>query len=156
MKPFVSRYFKNTITWTISIFLLLFATTKANAQTHQEIDDIIKITPEKYDFGEVKQTCDSGNAVYTYFEITNISDKPVVIDIQSGWSCLMPVLEKNDPTIAPNKTYKLKVRFIPCINLGVFMKGVYINISGIEKQVHGKTVAETEQKHIYFTGRFVK
>lgn len=155
MKRLFFCYSKTTATFTISILMLLFVTTKTNAQVqHQEIDDMIKINTDNYDLGEVKQSCLPSDAVNTYFEITNISDKPVVIKIQSSWINLM--LETSKETIAPNKTYKLKVTFTPCRNIGIFNKSVVITIDGVEKQVRGKTFMKSESKAISFIGKFAK
>ena len=42
------------------------------AQT--KVDDVARVNTEKYDFGKIKQ----GVPVVTYFEIKNLSDKPLV------------------------------------------------------------------------------
>src|SRR5215218_3016129 len=46
------------------------------AKAQQKADDIVKVNTETYDFGKIKQ----GVPVSTFFEITNTSDKPVVIE----------------------------------------------------------------------------
>ena len=44
-------------------------------------DDVIKLNVEKHDFGKLKQ----GVPVTYYFEIKNISDKPIVVENGVHW-----------------------------------------------------------------------
>ena len=72
----------------------------------QKVDDVIKVKTEKIDFGKIKQNV----PVTTYFEIKNVSDKPVVIESATG-SCGCTTPEVPKEPIAPNATIKLKVNY---------------------------------------------
>jgi Protein of unknown function (DUF1573) len=98
----------------------------------QQIDNVIKVDMEKYDFGKIKQ----GVPVTTYFTITNISDKPIVIEnAQASCGCTTP--EWNKEPIAPNATAKIKVGYNAGA-MGTFTKPVTIKLAGIDvtKQVN--------------------
>lgn len=102
------------------------------AQT--KVDSLIKVNTETHDFGKVKQNVPP---VY-FFEITNISDKPVVVE--NTWaSCGCTTPDKITEPIAPGATAKLKVQYSAAA-LNTFTKDVYIKLAGIEetKTVHIK------------------
>jgi hypothetical protein len=102
-------------------------TAGAKAQTAKP-DDIAKFNTDKYDFGKVKQNVP---AVY-YFEITNKSDKPLVIEnAHATCGCTTPEYQKEP--IAPGKTAKLKVQY-NAANGGHFEKGVYVKFAGIDQE----------------------
>ena len=105
----------------------------AMAQTSKP-DDFAKFNTDKYDFGKVKQAVP---AVY-YFEITNKSDKPLVIEnAHATCGCTVPEWQK-DP-ILPGKTTKLKVEY-NAMNGGHFDKFVYVKFAGVtEEKVLGIT-----------------
>lgn len=114
------------------IFLFALATAFSLAAFSQKADDVIKLNTEKHDFGKVKQ-----NVPVTYFfEITNTSDKPVVIENASA-SCGCTVPEKPTQPIMPGKMDKLKVVY-SANAVGPINKDVYIKIAGIQdpKVVH--------------------
>jgi hypothetical protein len=95
-------------------------------------DDVIKVNVEKHDFGKIKQ-----NVPVTYnFEITNKTDKPVVVENTWG-SCGCTTPEKPTEPIAPGATAKLKVQYNAAA-LGAFNKDVYIKLAGVDqnKTVH--------------------
>jgi hypothetical protein len=89
-------------------------------------DDVIKMNTEKYDFGKIKQ----GVPVTYYFEIKNISDKPVVVENSWG-SCGCTTPEKPTEPIQPGKSAKLKVQYNAAA-LNHFDKDVYIKLAGID------------------------
>jgi len=90
-------------------------------------DDVIKLNTEKHDFGKVKQNVPP---VY-YFEIKNISEKPVVVE--NTWaSCGCTTPDKITEPIAPGTTVKLKVQYSAAA-LNAFTKDVYIKIAGIDQ-----------------------
>lgn len=94
----------------------------------QKPDDVAKFNTEKYDFGKVKQNVP---AVY-YFEITNKSDKPLVIEnAHATCGCTTPEYQK-DP-ILPGKTAKLKVQY-NAAGIGHFDKGVFVKFAGITEE----------------------
>lgn len=110
--------------------IVLFATAfmftlAAMAQT--KVDDLIKMNVEKHDFGKVKQNVPP---VY-FFEIKNISNKPVVVE--NTWaSCGCTIPEKITEPIAPGATAKLKVQYSAAA-VAPFSKDVYIKLAGIEQ-----------------------
>jgi hypothetical protein len=91
----------------------------------QKAQDVSKVNTEKYDFGKIKQ----GVPVTTYFEITNISDKPLVIENATG-SCGCTTPEVPKEPIAPGATAKLKVAYNAAA-MNHFEKEVYIKFAGI-------------------------
>jgi len=101
----------------------LFVGVAIMAQT--KVDDVVKINTEKYDFGKIKQ----GVPVYTYFELKNISDKPLVVENTFG-SCGCTTPEKIDKPIQPGETAKLKVNYNAAAG-GVFNKTVTIKFAGV-------------------------
>ena len=124
--------------------IVLFATAfmltlGAFAQTKAE--DVIKVNTEKHDFGKVKQNVPP---VY-YFEIKNISDKPVVVE--NTWaSCGCTTPDKITEPIAPGTTVKLKVQYSAAA-VAPFTKDVYIKLAGIEQpksvQITGEVLEAT-------------
>ncbi len=104
-----------------------------NAQDKKP-DEVIKVNTEKLDFGTIKQNV----PVTDYIVITNISNKPLVIE--NAWGscgCTTPEIPKEP--IAPNATAKLKVAYNAAA-LNHFEKDVYIKIAGIQQP---KTVKVT-------------
>ncbi|MES1223879.1 MAG: DUF1573 domain-containing protein [Bacteroidota bacterium] len=102
------------------------------AQT--KADSTIKVNTETHDFGKVKQNVPP---VY-FFEIKNITDKPVVV--ANTWaSCGCTTPDKITEPIAPGATVKLKVQYSAAA-VGPFTKDVYIQLAGMEqpKTVHIK------------------
>lgn len=89
-------------------------------------DAVMKINTEKYDFGKIKQNV----PVTTYFELKNISDKPLVIENTWG-TCGCTTPEKPKEPIMPGQTYKLKVDYNAAA-MGHFDKDVNIKIAGVE------------------------
>jgi hypothetical protein len=111
-------------------FLFSFA---AMAQTQAQTtgpkaDDVIKMNEEKHDFGKLKQ----GVPVTYYFEIKNISNKPVIIETASA-SCGCTVPEKPEKPIMPGETGKLKVQY-NAASPAPFVKDVYIKLAGVDQQ----------------------
>jgi len=90
-------------------------------------DDVAKFNTEKYDFGKIKQ----GVPVATYFEIKNISDKPLVVENSWG-SCGCTTPEKIEKPIQPGETAKLKVNYNAAAG-GVFNKTVSVKFVGIDQ-----------------------
>jgi len=108
------------------------------AQT--KVDDVLKFGEEKHDFGKIKQ----GTPVTYYFEIKNVSDKPVVVE--NSWaSCGCTTPEKITEPILPGTAVKLKVDYNAAA-MGPFTKDIYIKIAGVEQpksvQITGEVVAQ--------------
>lgn len=97
------------------------------AMAQPKADDIAKFTVEKYDFGKIKQ----GVPVTYYFEIKNISDKPIVVE-NSYASCGCTTPEKIVDPIMPGATVKLKVDYNAAA-LAVFHKDVFVKFAGIDQ-----------------------
>ena len=124
--------------------LVLFATAfmlTLAAFAQPKADDVIKVNTEKHDFGKVKQNVPP---VY-YFEIKNISDKPVVVE--NTWaSCGCTTPDKITEPIAPGTTVKLKVQY-SAASVAPFTKDVYIKLAGIEQpktvQITGEVLEAT-------------
>jgi len=108
--------------------LFFFATalvTGLAAMAQQKPDELIKVSAVKYDFGKIKQ----GVPAVTYFTITNISDKPVVIENAWG-SCGCTTPEVSKEPLAPNSTTKMKVGYNAAA-MGHFEKDVSIKLAGV-------------------------
>jgi len=92
------------------------------------VDDFAKFNIDKYDFGKIKQNVP---AVYT-FEITNKSDKPLVIEnAHATCGCTVPEYQKEP--IAPGKTAKIKVQY-NAANGGHFDKTVFVKLAGVDEE----------------------
>lgn len=100
----------------------------------QKPDDVAKFNTDKYDFGKVKQAVPASYS----FEITNKSDKPLVIEnAHATCGCTVPSYQK-DP-ILPGKSTTIKVEY-NAMNGGHFDKFVYVKFAGIADE---KTLAIT-------------
>lgn len=92
----------------------------------QKADDLIKVSADKYDFGKIKQ----GVPVTTYFDVKNISDKPVVVEnAWAGCGCTTPEISKEP--LAPNGLTKLKVGYNAAA-MGHFDKVVFVKLAGVQ------------------------
>lgn len=88
-------------------------------------DQVIKLNADSYNFGKIKQ----GVPVTTFFTITNISDKPAVIEsATAGCGCTTPEYSK-EPIPAGGST-KLKVGYNAAA-MGAFTKPVTIKLAGV-------------------------
>ncbi|GAA4325799.1 DUF1573 domain-containing protein [Flaviaesturariibacter amylovorans] len=103
---------------------VLVGSLAGNAQD-KKAEEVIKVNTEAYSFGKIKQ----GVPVTTYFEVTNISDKPVVIENAWG-SCGCTTPEVPKEPIAPGQTTKVKVAYNAAA-MGAFNKDVYIKLAGV-------------------------
>jgi hypothetical protein len=93
-----------------------------NAQS--KVDSLIKMNVETHDFGKIKQ----GIPVSYEFEITNISNAPIVVENAWG-SCGCTVPEKPAEPIMPGKSGKLKVSYNAAA-VAPINKDVFIQIAG--------------------------
>lgn len=102
-------------------------TAGAMAQTSKP-DDFAKFNTDKYDFGKIKQNVP---AVYT-FEITNKSNKPLVIEnAHATCGCTVPEYQKEP--ILPGKSGKIKVQY-NAANGGRFDKAVNVKLAGVDEE----------------------
>jgi len=111
------------------LFLIasLFVSALAVQAQDKKADDVIKMNTEKYDFGKIKHNVPAT----TFFEIKNISDKPVVIEnAWAGCGCTTPEWPKEP--IAPNGTAKVKVGYNAAA-LNHFEKDVFIKLAGVNE-----------------------
>lgn len=107
-----------------SAFVIGLSVSAQQNATSQKTDDLIKLKTEKFDFGKIKQ----GTPVTTYFEFTNTSDKPVVIESAvASCGCTTPEYAKEP--IAPNATTKIKVGYNAAA-AGAFTKPVTVKLAG--------------------------
>jgi Protein of unknown function (DUF1573) len=103
----------------------LFLSVAVMAQT--KVDDVAKFPTESHSFGKIKH-----NVPVTYFfEIKNISDKPLVVENTSA-SCGCTVPEKPEQPINPGQSAKIKVVYNAAA-LGPVSKDVYVKFAGIEQ-----------------------
>jgi len=126
---------KKIVLFAVAFMFTLFAMAQPKA------DDVIKVNTEKHDFGKVKQNVPP---VY-YFEIKNISDKPVVVE--NTWaSCGCTTPDKITEPIAAGATVKLKVQYSAAA-VAPFTKDVYIKLAGIDQpktvQITGEVLEAT-------------
>lgn len=92
------------------------------------VNDFAKFNAEKHDFGKIKQNVP---ATYT-FEITNTSNKPLVIEnAHATCGCTVPEYQKEP--IAPGKTAKIKVQY-NAANGGHFDKTVFVKLAGVDEE----------------------
>ena len=115
----------------------------ATAMAQQKATDVSKVNTEKYDFGKIKQ----GVPVTTYFEITNTTDKPLVIENAWG-SCGCTTPEVPKEPIAPGATSKLKVNYNAAA-MNHFEKDVYIKFAGIQEPRIVKITGEVLDENAY-------
>lgn len=116
----------------------------ASAQD-KKADEVIKVNTEKYSFGKIKQ----GVPVTTYFEVTNTSDKPIVIEnVTAGCGCTTPEVPKEP--IAPGASSKIKVGYNAAA-LNHFEKDVYIKIAGVTQPKTVKITGEVLAAAAYDT-----
>ena len=112
------------------LFLLTTAfafTLAVSAQNTTKPEDIAKFNEETHDFGKVKQNVPA----VCYFEIKNISDKPLVVESATA-SCGCTVPEKPEQPIEPGKTAKIKVQY-NAATVGPISKDVYVKLSGTDQ-----------------------
>ena len=112
-------------------FLFSFAAmaqtqTQSQAPAQTKAEDYIKMNEDKHDFGKLKQ----GVPVTYYFEIKNISNKPVIVESAVA-SCGCTVPEKPEKPIMPGETAKLKVQY-NAASPAPFTKDVTIKLAGVE------------------------
>lgn len=90
---------------------------------------MISFTEQTHDFGIINRDKDF---VTTEFEFTNTGNAPLVIfDVTAECGCTRPSYPKNP--IAPGKTGKIKVNFIPKGYFGGFTKSVKVRSNASSK-----------------------
>jgi len=130
---------------TALVFALAMKAQTAPADAVKTADAVIKMNAESHDFGKIL----NGKPVDYYFEITNKSDKPVVIENAWG-SCGCTTPEKPTEPIAPGATAKLKVNYNAAA-LGHFDKQVFIKVAGVDNPKTVSISGETLSQEAYDT-----
>ena len=130
---------KKIFLFTSAIVFSMAVMAQTTPATQLKADDVAKFNTEKHDFGKIKQ----GVPVTYFFEITNISDKPLVVENASA-SCGCTIPEKPEKPINPGATAKIKVQYNAAA-VQPFNKDVYIKLAGIDQQkvlhISGEVVA---------------
>lgn len=109
------------------LFLLAAAFVTAFSVMAQKPDEVIKLSNETYNFGKIKV----GIPVTTYFTVTNISDKPVVLEnVVPSCGCTTPEWDKSP--VAPGGTTKIKVGYNAASPMA-FTKDITIRLAGIQE-----------------------
>jgi hypothetical protein len=99
----------------------------SQTQTLPGPDKIAQFNTTTHDFGKVKQNV----PVTYYFEIKNISDKPIVVESATS-TCGCTVPEKPELPIEPGATAKMKVQYNAAA-LGAIHKEVSVKLSGTDQ-----------------------
>ncbi|MFI5132078.1 MAG: DUF1573 domain-containing protein [Chitinophagales bacterium] len=99
-------------------------------------DDVMKVNTAEHNFGKIKQ----GVPVTYYFELKNISDKPLVVE-NTYASCGCTTPDKIVDPIMPGATAKLKVQFNAAA-VGPINKDVHIKLAGIAQDKTVKITGE--------------
>lgn len=124
------------------LFLAMTFIISAAVMGQSKVDDVAKFNEEKHDFGKIKQNVP---AIY-FFEITNNSSKPLVIESATA-SCGCTVPEYPKEPIVPGKTAKIKVQYNAAA-MGHFDKDVTIKLAGIETtkvlKITGEVIAASK------------
>jgi hypothetical protein len=116
------------------------------AMAQQKVEDVAKFNAQKHNFGKIKQNVP---AIY-FFEITNISDKPLVVENASAsCGCTTPELMPKG-AILPGTTVKLKVQYNAAA-LAMFDKDVFVKFAGIDQPKALKIVGEVLEPVAYDT-----
>ncbi len=110
--------------------LLFFAAafvTGFTVMAQQKPDDVIKVNADTYNFGKIKQ----GVPVTTYFTVTNVSDKPAVLEtVVASCGCTTPEWSKEP--IAPKSSAQIKVGY-NAANAQPFTKDITIRLAGLQE-----------------------
>jgi len=113
-----------------------------NAQ-EKKVDDLVKLNAEKYDFGKIKKDI----PVTTYFEITNTTSAPVIIEsVTASCGCTTPEWSKEP--LAAGKSTKIKVGYNAAA-LNSFTKDVYIKLAGVSQTKIVKITGEVLEPGAY-------
>ena len=116
-----------------------------SASAQQKADDLIKVKTDQYNFGKIKQN----TPVTTYFEITNTSDRPLVIETATA-SCGCTTPEYAKEPIAPGASTKIKVGYNAAA-AGAFTKDVYVKLAGVPETKNFKITGEVLDEAAYNT-----
>lgn len=100
------------------------------------VDDVMKVNTQEHNFGKIKQ----GVPVTYFFEIKNISDKPLVVE-NTYASCGCTTPDKIVDPILPGATAKLKVQYNAAA-VAPFTKDVHIKFAGIAQEKIVKITGE--------------
>jgi len=109
------------------LFFLAAAFVAGFAVMAQKPDEVIKINADTYNFGKIKQ----GVPVTTYFTVTNVSNRPVILEnVVASCGCTTPEWSKEP--IAPNSSSKIKVGY-NAASPTPFTKDITIRLAGVQE-----------------------
>jgi hypothetical protein len=109
----------------------------------QTPDEVVKLNTDTYNFGKIK----AGVPVTTYFTVTNISDKPVVLEnVVASCGCTTPEWSKEP--IAPHSTAKIKVGYNAAA-VAPFTKDITIRLAGVQQPKIVKITGEVLNADAY-------
>lgn len=121
---------------------VLFGAVAANAQD-KKADELVKVNTENYNFSKIKQ----GTPVTTFFEITNTTATPVIIEnVTASCGCTTPKWSKEP--LAPGASSKIEVGYNAAA-LGTFGKDVYIKLAGASQPKVVKISGEVMEAAAY-------
>ena len=136
------------IIFTLVGLVTFFLVNAQDATTPVVKEDVLLVKETLHDFGKIPQ----GTPAEFYFEITNKSDKALVVEnAQASCGCTTPEVPKEP--IAPGATAKLKVSY-NAANMGGFTKTVSIKLAGVDQPKVVTIVGEVLDKAAY--DEFVK
>lgn len=101
----------------------------ASAFAQTKVDDMVKFTELKYDFGKIKQ----GSPVTYDFVFTNISGKPVVVQSATA-SCGCTTPKWPTEPVLGSKKDKINVGY-NAANAGSFTKTITVTVAGADAPV---------------------
>lgn len=109
------------------IFLLAAAFVTGFAAMAQKPDELVKLNADTYNFGKIKV----GVPVTTFFTVTNVSDKPVVLEnVVPSCGCTTPEWSKEP--VAPGASTQIKVGYNAASPMA-FTKDITIKLAGVQE-----------------------
>lgn len=131
-KQLIINFIEMALKRILPIFMLLIflgVPSEAKKKKDDGGNAIITFKEQTHDFGIIPE---KGGAVTTEFEFTNTGNGPLVIyNASADCGCTRPQYPRNP--IAPGKSGKIKVTFIPQGYAGGFMKNVKVKSNGSAK-----------------------
>ena len=116
--------------------ILGFSTVLFAQNAVRKAEDVIRFKEMKFDFGKIKQ----GVPVTHEFEFTNISQTPAVIEnATASCGCTTPVWPQQP--VMKGKKDVIKAGFNAAAP-GVFEKGIFVKVKGIDYPVEIKITGE--------------
>jgi hypothetical protein len=127
----------------LAITVLGFSSVLFAQNAVKKAEDVIKFKEMKYNFGKIKQ----GVPVTHDFEFTNVSESPAVIENATA-SCGCTTPQWPQQPVMKGKTDKIKAGFNAAAP-GVFEKGIFVKVKGIDYPVEIKISGEVLTAEAY-------